>query len=63
MSLDEAMHIITETHTRDDRQAGFVVEVGASYHSPTCRWSPDEYMEAWRTMRRHLHLRTEPREK
>ena len=60
MGLNEAMHIVTETHTRDDWRIGFVVEIGAGPDSVTCRWSPSEYMEAWRVLREHLRLQTHP---
>jgi hypothetical protein len=60
MTLDKALHILAEVHTRDDDLTGFVVEWAPS---PSFMWqfSKAEYFEAWRTVRAHIHYQTEPK--
>lgn len=59
MTLDEALQILAESHTRDDDFSGFTVE---STRDPLGRWTRYEYVEAWKAVRQHLHLQTEPKE-
>lgn len=63
MSLDEALHIIASVHTKDDDGVGFVFLVGATCESYMQPWSPSEHIEAWRVLRNHLHMQTEPQQK
>jgi hypothetical protein len=60
MTLERALHILARTHTRDDDLTGFVVEWAPS---PSILWehSQAEYIEAWKTVRAHIHFQTEPR--
>ncbi|GCA49267.1 hypothetical protein KGO5_01710 [Sinorhizobium sp. KGO-5] len=60
MSLDRALHLLARVHTRDDDQIGFVVVAGATAEAWGNGVSQVEYIEAWRTVRKHLHLPTEP---
>lgn len=58
MNLDQALHIIARIHTADDDSTGFHVRMGATPMFPLdCRES--DYVEAWKTIREHLHLRVE----
>lgn len=57
MKLDMALSILADPHTRDDDTIGFVVE---AYRSLFSRWSQSEYIEAWETVRKHLHRPVEP---
>ena len=56
MTLTEALHVLTEIHTRDDDVTGFVVMVGAGPQD----FEQDRYLEAWRVVRQHIHKQTEP---
>lgn len=60
MPLSKALHILATVHTGDDDMVGFVVHVGAQpgFASPV---SQHEYIEAWRSVRAHLHMQTEPK--
>ena len=59
MTLDRALYILAQVHTRDDVQTGFNVQMGAmpDYFAPC---SHSEYVEAWKAVREHVHLQTEP---
>jgi hypothetical protein len=59
MSLDKALFILADTHTRDDDLAGFVVMAGAR---PEFRFSQSDYIQAWGTVRRHLHMPVDPKQ-
>lgn len=57
--LERALHILASVHTRDNVHMGFVVETDPrsdAYGSVTQR----EYVDAWRIVRRYLHMQTEP---
>lgn len=56
MELDTALRILADMHTDEDRVSGFVV------HAMVRRifWSQAEYVEAWETVRKHLHMPVEP---
>lgn len=58
MTLNEALHILVQIHTRDDDGVGFTFSHIADVTLPW--FSSTEYAEAWRTVREHLHLPTEP---
>jgi hypothetical protein len=60
MNIDKALLILAQVHTRDDRLAGFVVEMGASPYASAPWISQADYIDAWKTVREHLHLPTEP---
>jgi hypothetical protein len=59
MTLEQALHILATVHTRDDNLTGFVV---VWTPSPSFAWeySEAEYIEAWKTVRAHIDLQTEP---
>lgn len=63
MTLDEALHIIASVHTKDDPDVGFVFLVGATCYDHFHPWSPEDHIEAWRVLRKHLHMQTEPQRK
>lgn len=54
MTLDQALAILAEVHTADSA-TGFQVTLLWPYASPT-----PAYVEAWKIVRVHLHLQTEP---
>lgn len=61
MTLFDALRILAETHTRDDRQVGFVVEAGLP--SPYVRrHSQEDYLAAWKVVREQLHMQVDPEE-
>lgn len=60
MELNKALLVLARLHTRDDQQAGFVIEMGGPgllYPSP---YSQIDYVDAWKTVREHLHMKTNP---
>ena len=61
MPLSKALHILATIHTRDDDQTGFVVEWGARPDPYLMHVSQHDYIEAWRSVRAHIHLQTEPK--
>lgn len=61
MPLSRALHVLAETHTRDDSIVGFVVEPYASIGSSASRHSQYDYIEAWRAVRAHLHMQIDPK--
>lgn len=61
MPLSKALHILATIHTGDDDQVGFVVHVGASPRWSLSTVSQHEYIDAWRSVRAHIHLQTEPK--
>lgn len=61
MTLSEALHVIATIHTRDDDQMGFVIEAYAGGDFTRWQYSREQYIEAWRTVREHLHMQTEPK--
>jgi hypothetical protein len=60
MTLEKALHILATIYTRDDDLTGFVVE-HVPGHPYTWPCSEDEYVEAWKTVRAHIHFQTEPK--
>ncbi len=58
MTLDRALYILASCHTRDNDTTGFVISVT---NDPSRMVGPHEYVEAWKTVREHLHLQTEPK--
>ena len=58
MSLDKALYILASIHTRDDHEVGFVVVAGAVPDFPLTEFGTGDYIEAWRTVREHLHMPT-----
>ena len=61
MPLSKALHILATVHTRDDDEIGFSIMIGGCSHSPWSPVSPREYIEAWRSVRAHIHFQTEPK--
>jgi hypothetical protein len=61
MSLNEALHILASIHTRDNDDMGFTVEayLGGDFIGWQC--SREQYIEAWKAVRKHLYMQTEPR--
>jgi hypothetical protein len=60
MTLNEALHILADHHTCDDDVTGYTVETTPkSWHAS--HWSQADYINAWRVVREHLHLQTEPK--
>lgn len=59
MTLDQALNILADFHTRDDDQVGFVVHMSAGHHYAPWR-SDADYVTAWRTVRAHLRRSIEP---
>ncbi len=57
--LHEALQILADTHTRDDRAFGFVIMAGAGW-TPYGRWSQQEYNNAWRVVREQLGYGVDP---
>ncbi len=56
MPLNKALHILSETHTRDDGQVGFTVETLPQIFEHT----RSEYIEAWRSVRYNIGKKTKP---
>lgn len=63
MTLSEALHVIATIHTRDDDVMGFAVSSYVGGDFLAWPYSREQYIEAWKTVRLHLHMQTEPREK
>lgn len=57
MNLDMALKILVDSHTRDNDFSGFTVE---SMRDNFSRWSDHDYIEAWKTVRTHLHMQVDP---
>lgn len=58
MTLDQAIRIVCDGHTRDDPRIGYTVE-----SMPQVRfgpYSPEDYVKAWGVLRAHVHLPTKP---
>lgn len=58
MPLDRALHILATMYTRDDRHVGFIVEAMASPWST--EFTQEDCIAAWKAVREHLHMPTEP---
>lgn len=57
MTLYEALRILAAVHTKEHHEIGFVICAGASPEYPaTWEGSFGDYPEAWKTVRRELHL-------
>jgi len=56
VTLNEALRLLADCHTRSNNDIGFVVDP-----HPGIELSKDEYRDAWRIVRDHLHMQTEPR--
>jgi len=59
MSLEQALMALANAHTRDDRDVGFTV----SSYADTMMMGKYAYVDAWKVVREHLHLQTEPESK
>jgi len=46
VTLSQALHILAETHTRDDDEIGFTVQAYVGNDFLTYRYSREEYIEA-----------------
>jgi hypothetical protein len=57
-SITRALHTLARIHTGDDEQAGFNVKMGAM--PGPFEYGAAEYCAAWKAVRDHLHLPTEP---
>ena len=56
MSLGRALYILASAHTDDDEQVGFRVHATAA-----SEWfSVSDYIQAWKVVREHIGLPTEP---
>jgi hypothetical protein len=62
VSLSEALHIIATIHTRDDPQMGFVINPYAGGDFNLWVYSREQYIAAWKIVREHLHMQTEPQQ-
>lgn len=60
MTLNEALSILADVHTRDDAYTGFVVMAGATWRPHEYKCSQAQYILAWETVRKEIHLQTEP---
>jgi hypothetical protein len=60
VELDRALFILARTHTRDDDQLGFNIVTGVYPSDPVNEFGASEYLEAWATVRKHLHMPFEP---
>lgn len=58
MPLNRALYILATMYTREDRYVGFMVEAMASPCST--EFSQEDCIEAWKVVRDHLHMPTEP---
>ena len=58
VTINEALRVLADMHTRDDDQVGFVVEYSPNPHLSF--WTQDEYIKAWQMVRERLHMKTEP---
>lgn len=63
MELSKALYILATCHTRDDEVVGFVVQMGIRGPEPWDPFSQGEYIEAWKVVRQHAHMQTEPASK
>jgi hypothetical protein len=59
MTLESALFVLTHVHTQDDMRGGFTVHARSGVHDQT-RFSPHEYIEAWKVVRKHIGLPTRP---
>ena len=60
MTLDKALSILAEVHTRQDVRAGFCILVGASPETNAPWIKHSDYVAAWERVRDELHLPTKP---
>ena len=60
MTLDQALHVLAEIHTRDDDLTGFVLMVGAEADGSNTKWTKSDHLEAWRRVREVLHMQIKP---
>lgn len=51
MTLEEALHILCDTHTRDHPDLGYEIPYG---NMPPPYISMHEYVEAWGVVRKHI---------
>lgn len=56
MNLTEALWVLDRAHTRDDAEAGYLVET----YPNTWESGAGEYIEAWGVVRAHLRSQREP---
>lgn len=57
MKLDEALRILAQAHTRYDDRVGFTIE---THPKLDYFFSQGNYVEAWQTVRMHLHMNVNP---
>lgn len=60
LAIYSACSTLVQVHTGDDSRIGFVVHMGARPDSLGNGVSAGEYVDAWRRVRLHLGLPTEP---
>lgn len=58
LSLDVALRLLAEVHTRDNHQTGWSVLIGAKPDTALVRYGL--YTRAWETVRRHLNMQVDP---
>ena len=63
MTLDHALRILADVHTKDDHQVGFVFMVGAHAQNGMTQWSVGDHLTAWKVVRKHLHMQVDPQSK
>ena len=56
-TLDDALRVLADMHTRDDNRVGFTVSPSMLRFGP---WSQTQYLAAFGIIRQHLHMQTEP---
>lgn len=50
MTLNAALHLLTQAHTREDARCGFTVEWSPRVEE----WGQGAYIEAWKVVREYL---------
>lgn len=58
VTINEALRVLADLHTRDDHVTGFVVEMHPSFTMSF--WTQEDYVTAWKIVRERLHMQTEP---
>ena len=59
VTLNEALRVLADFHTRDDAVTGFVVETHPRSFDASF-WTQADYIQAWKLVRERLHMQTEP---
>jgi len=59
VTINEALRVLADFHTRDDHVMGFVVETHPCSFDVSF-WSQADYIQAWKIVRERVHMQTEP---